>query len=186
MTFSLWLRTRRRTLVTLLGAVLGAVAAGAAIGLAGASLSGGDRTATSPPPDAQPARGDPTRLIDVNVRIVSAILHPAGTARGRSRQRARLSVHARVTNRRDRTIALGRPKLHSGLSLLEIDAHADKLAGALLRPLRPGSTADGVLRYETAGTITQRLTTMRRFALRIAGRTIRAKIKVGSPARRAQ
>lgn len=179
---------RRRA--PLLGVVVAAIAAGTAIGVAGVSLTRDDGASTTGGPGAAPsgssqrsgARVAPT-FTDVSVRMVSAILHPAETARGRRRQRARLSVHAVVMNGRDSAVVLGRPQLLSGRTKLGVDMHADAPAGALLRRLPAGATADGVLRFETAGPVTRQLTSERRVALRIAGRTVRATVKLGTPAK---
>ncbi|MGH2840034.1 MAG: hypothetical protein ACRDKY_04325 [Solirubrobacteraceae bacterium] len=176
MRVSTWLRMRRRMLATTFCAVVAAIAVGAVIGFAGASLLSDDGASTTDADDDE----------EVTVRIVSAILHPAGTARGRSRQRARLSVHARVTNGGARAVRFPPPRLETGTTLLAVDAHAGAAAGALLRPVPARSTADGVLRYEAAGAVTRRLTSGRRAVLRIAGRSIRLQLTLGSPARRAR
>ncbi|MDX6691907.1 MAG: hypothetical protein QOG15_3364 [Solirubrobacteraceae bacterium] len=172
MRFSMWLRTRRRVLVKVVVAVVGSLLAGAAIGLAFAALTGDDGPSTKVAGAA------------VRVQIVSAIMHPAGTAKGRARQRARLSVHARVINTTSSETTFERPRLQSGAALLGIDRNAVQPAGALLRPIAPGSTADGVLRYETAGDLTRRLASRRRATLRIAGRTMAITVIIGSPASR--
>ena len=139
-------------------------------------------TATTPAdkrPASTPARKPAT---DVRVRIVSAILHPASTASGKRRSRARLSVHVRVTNRGSRRISPARPLLISGDARVKTDRNQDT-AETHLGALDPGDTGDVTLRFEIAGVVTQRVQQELRARLTIAGRTTSATVKVGNPVR---
>lgn len=178
---------RHRIRLKPLAPIAAALVVGAAIGFGGASLAGNDNpllreehadtsTQGSQPGGAPALPGSS----GVNVQIVSAILHPAGTARGRRRKRARLNVHMRLTNNSASTFTLGRVRLQLGSTLLDIDPLARKVAAPLLRPLPASATADGVLRYETGGADTQRLISKQLAALRVAGRIVLTKVTVGT------
>lgn len=178
---------RRRVRLKPLVPVAAALVVGAAIGFGGASLVGDDNPllrkehADTSTQGSQPG-GAPAvpETSGVKVQIVSAILHPAGTARGRRRKRARLNVHMRLTNNSASTFTLGRVRLQLGSTLLDIDPHARKVAAPLLRLLPASATAEGVLRYETGGAGTQRLISKRVAALRVAGRIVLTKVTVGT------
>jgi len=177
--------------------------AGLAIGTGLAKLSGDDASSTTPP-DNSPGVSSPatnttapsttvettpadkkmstssTPANTVQVRVVSAILHPATSASGKRRRRARLSVHVRVTNRGSRSITLARPVLVSGDARLKSDAKQDA-ADTNLAAIDPGETSDVTLRFEIAGAVTQRVQEELRARLTIADRNVAATVKVGSP-----
>jgi len=137
-------------------------------------------TATTPAdkrPASTPARKPAT---DVRVRIVSAILHPATLASGKRRNRARLSVHVRVTNRGGRRISPARPLLVSGDARVRTDPNQDT-AETYLGALYPGDTTDVTLRFEIAGAVTRRVQQELHARLIIAGRKTAATVKVGHP-----
>ena len=115
------------------------------------------------------------------VAILSAVLHPAAGLSGQARQRARLSVGVNVTNRSDRTITLRRPELVAGATV-RVDPNAAAAAAGLLRPIAARSSARGVLRFETAGAVTERLTSTQRATLRIGNRTVALRIRIGNRA----
>lgn len=117
---------------------------------------------------------------DVRVRIVSAVLHPAATRSGRRQQRARLSVHVRLTNRGSRRIVPPRPVLASGGVRVKTDAAADA-AGTTLRTIAPGATREARLRFEIYGAVTKRVRQRRRARLIIAGRNVTASVLRGRP-----
>ena len=115
------------------------------------------------------------------VAILSAVLHPAAGLSGQARRRARLSVGVNVTNRSDRSITLRRPELLAGATV-RVDPNAAAAAAGLLRPIAARSSARGVLRFETAGAVTERLTSTQRATLRIGGRTVALRIRIGNRA----
>lgn len=117
---------------------------------------------------------------NVRVQVVSAVLHPAGTPRNRRRQRARLSVHVRVTNGGKAPIADVNPMLISP-ARIRPDPAARDAAGSLLKPVAPGESAKGRLRLETAGAVTKQLASTRRARLRIARQTVEVRLKLGRP-----
>lgn len=185
-----------KLVAVLLIAGLGGLAIGTALGVGGneepVSVSGEPPAAPAPrEPEATsttPA-DDETRTTttapekpanDVQVRVISAILHPASSPSGRSRKRARVSVHVRVTNRGSRRFAPKRSVLVSAGKRLSTDPAQDT-AETQLGSLAPGETADVTLRFETAGEVTQRLRDDLRARLLIAGKTLSATVKVGSP-----
>jgi hypothetical protein len=110
------------------------------------------------------------------------VLHRESAPSARRRRRAVLAVHVRVVNRGKRTIANLAPALDAG-ARGRAGPSAKDSTGSLLRPVRPGSTADGTLRFKTAGALTDRLTSRRRAQLRIAGKTVTLNVLIGSPAR---
>lgn len=150
----------------------------------GADTTTRAQTATQTQATATRARTMPGPSSDApRVRVVSAVLLSATTRRSRARRRARLSVRVRVTNRDRRRLVRPAPTLLSGGARVRVDPHAAEAGGALLRPLVPGVTAAGELRFETAGEVTQRLSDERRARLRIAGRTVTLRVRIGGPAK---
>lgn len=135
--------------------------------------------ATTTPATVSRARGG------VRIHMFSAILHPAGTPVGKRRKRARISVHLRVTN--DRSTAL-RALSASLVVETEVVPGAAEKGSALSfdRPLAPGDRADGRMRFETIGPVTERVSDDGRAAFRFAGVTISVPVLIGRPlARRA-
>jgi hypothetical protein len=118
----------------------------------------------------------------VRVHVVSTVLHRGLTQLSRRRNRARLAVHVRVTNHGKRTIAHAEPLLVAGRRV-RADPSAREATGPLLRPVRPESTVDGTLRFETTGAVTARLVSTSRARLRIVGQTVRLKVQIGRPVR---
>ncbi|MDX6689298.1 MAG: hypothetical protein QOG15_755 [Solirubrobacteraceae bacterium] len=161
----------KQRLATLLK-VLGAFGGAALVGFGGTyALSGGAAERDSP------ASG-PSAEKTVRVQVISAVLQRAHTARGRSRDRARLSVHVRVTNHGTSHLRDVNPALIS-VELVRPDPRARDTTGSLLRPIAPGETAGGRLRFETAGAVTRQLTSTLRARLRIAGRTFATGVEIG-------
>ncbi len=117
------------------------------------------------------------------VRVVSAILHPAATPSGRRRNAARLSVHVRVADRGPRPSPSRLAALLSGGQILLVDTTQVEAAGSLLIPDGSGAVGDGVLRFEPRSQFTERLWAERRARLRIAGQTVPLKLKIGRPVR---
>jgi hypothetical protein len=139
-------------------------------------------TATAPEADTTPQSATPADIPQganvPRVRIVSAVLFPAATASGRARQRARISVRVRVTNRDSKTLTPPNSLLLTGSDRISVDTRADEAAGALLKPIAPSKTANGELRFEIAGTVTQRLTDKPRARLAIVNRIVALKITI--------
>lgn len=170
--------------------IAAAVGLGAGRGIAevaGGSASAGlpadlatDTAAQPQPPadDDAPRDAEPA----VGVEVTFAGLRPAATAAGRARDRARLRVGLRVRNRSDRSVTIDPPRIQVGEDTVRADLNAaDDLAGNVLEPLSPGSSAKGELRFETAGETTLELMEGRSTTLSIAGRKIEVRYKVGPP-----
>jgi len=121
----------------------------------------------------------PERTDGVRIQVLSADLLRAATPSGRRRNRARLTVHVRITNQGARVITNIDPVLIAR-ARVRPDPRTRNTTGSLLRPVPPGFTAGGTLRFETGGASTARLATTLRAQLRIAGATtsFRAKIMV--------
>lgn len=117
----------------------------------------------------------------VDVRVISAILHPSASSAGRSRHAARVSVHVRMKNRSSRRVTLPAPLLLSGGAALAYDTAQFRLS-----PLRPGATVDAILRFEARSAFTQRLVTEDDAQLHIAGRSLPLRPKIGAPVRKSR
>ena len=126
-------------------------------------------TSTRPPREASAAGA-------VEVRVISAILHPSASSTGRRRHAARVSVHVRIDNRGSRRVTLPDPMLLTGGAGLSYDRRQFTLG-----PLQPGAAVDARLRFEPRSAFTQRLVSDRDAQLRIAGRTIPLTLEIGTP-----
>lgn len=124
-----------------------------------------------------PRRGPVTGL---RIRVVSAILHPAGTASGQARNRARVSVHVRVVNSSGQRVVLSRPTLVSGPDRVRTDRRQDTSATSL-RALAPGATGDATFRFELSGPTTLRVRNQLRIRVIVGGRNVGAPVTVGRP-----
>ena len=136
-----------------------------------ATQAAGPVTTTSTTTRAEPRKR-------VELKIVSAVLHPAGTPAGRRRERARIGVRIQIENAGERPIAPERPKLLAAGVAVRADPH---VPGALLPPLGTGESADVSLRFEVEGRVTRRLRSAGRARLRAAGRTVPMTVAIGAP-----
>ena len=160
----------------LFGLALLAAAAAGGIGTGAASLTRESTTATAP------AAGAPDPATSVDIEVVAAVLHPAASASGKLRKRARQSVELRVTNRATSAVTLERPSLQSDGRTARADLNARDEARGLLGPIAGGASIRGVLRFETAGALSDSLKDAKRATLRYAGRELSLRVKVGGPA----
>jgi len=179
------LRLLLRGLAKLIAVIALAGAAGVGLGIGLSELTGDSQrdTSTGATHTATNKRQPSTSV--VRVQVVSVVLHRESAPSARRRRRAVLAVHVRVVNRGKRTIANLAPVLVAGVRG-RAEPSAKDSTGSLLRALRPGSTADGTLRFKTAGALTDRLTSTRRAQLRTTGKTITLTVLIGSPARSAK
>ena len=129
---------------------------------------------TQPEPPAGPSDR-------IDVRVVSAILHPSNSTAGRRRHAARVSVHVRIDNRGPRRLRLPAPRLLSGGEALAYDARQYRLGA-----LEPGGTVDAILRFEPRSAFTQRLVTEGDAQLWIAGRSLPLALKIGGAVRKSR
>lgn len=191
----LWLRGFGK----LAAVVLLAGAVGIGLGVAIAALTGDDAdapravtdapaitasVATTPATTPSTASGRPASrpapLRQIRASVGAAVLHPAAAAAGQRRRRARLGVSVRVENRGSERVVLERPSLLAANQRIPTNAAADAPT-TNVGPIAPGRTANAVLQFETAGAVTEQLTTQRRARLHIAGRSVALTIVVGSP-----
>lgn len=194
-----WLRGALKLAPFVIVAVIG----GAGLGVGAAALTSGtdisQSSATSPArvtttstestrakPVVTTAKARTTRRPSMRVVIVATVLHPAASPAAQARQRARLSVEMRVTNRHTSAITLARPQIEVDGRRIGADRNAEEVSGGLLREFAPGASRRGVLRFETSGSTSAVLSSTRRTTLRIAGRTIALQIAVGKAARPAR
>lgn len=138
----------------------------------------GATIAVALPASPRPSRERPGAAA-VDVRVVSAILHPSASSAGRRRHAARLSVHVLVHNRGGPRVALPDPTVLSGGAALTYDRRQFELDS-----LRPGEIVDATLRFEPRSAFTQRLVAERDAQLQIAGKTIALPLKIGAPVRK--
>jgi hypothetical protein len=136
---------------------------------------------TSTTSSASAAPGRP----QVGLTVSSAVLHPAATPSGILRRRARLGVHIKVQNRGAETVVLPRPSLLAARQRIPTNPRADR-PGTALGPLDAGMTADVTLQFETAGAVTDQLTTQKTAHILVAGRTWPITVEVGRPAQPAE
>lgn len=121
----------------------------------------------------------PTLASTPRVEVLSALLCAAAAASEQATRQARVTVRVRVTNRDSRTLAAQAPRLLVGAARIGSDPDAKDAAGGLLKALAPAASATGTLRFQTSGSVTQRLTGQRRGRLGIAGRTVAVPIEIG-------
>lgn len=178
--------------------VIAAALAGAGIGIGLAELSGNDgaetpllpvttaQTSTSGPetttgttPTATTSTSTTAAVYRVpRVQILSAQLGPISESTGR----ALVAVRARVTNRGNRDLTIRTPALLSGDDEVELGSGARDAAGALLRPIAPGQSATGTLRFNAPSAVAQRLTATPSARLRVANRTVAVELTTQEPA----
>ena len=194
----MWLRG----LLKLAVVILAAGAAGTVLGIAISKLTGDDgppSVATPPQTDAAtptqtadattsapapasttPPSSDQGPLEQIRVTVGPAVLHPARTPSGRARKRARLAVRVTVANRGTTRVVLTRPSLLAARQRIPTNAAADAPA-TRLGPIAAGQTVKVTLKFETAGAVTQQLTTQKRARVLIAGRSSPVTVTVRTP-----
>ena len=133
-------------------------------------------TATTPAAPPQPAGA----LAQVRIRVLGAILRPAGTPDGQQRRRARLTMRIQAVNEADEAVTIGRPVVAVGTVRIGTDTAAET-ADAQLGPLAAGETKAATMRFELAGDATDKITIDRRARLNIAGRSMAFRLTVGAP-----
>ena len=132
--------------------------------------------ATTPPTTTAPSG----RLDRVGVRILGAILHPAGTPDGVRRRRSRLTMRVRAINRAGTPLTIPTPVLAVGSVRIRTDPAAET-AATRFGELAVAETKAVTLRFELRGDATDKITIDRRARLYIAGRWQAFRLKVGSP-----
>lgn len=130
--------------------------------------------ATTKGAEATPATSPPRALKPVRVAVVAAVLHPAATPSGQRRRRGRLGVHIKVSNAGSERVVATRPSLLAARQRIP--------SGRRLAAISAGRTLDATVRFETKGTVTEQLRTLKRARIVVAGRSWPIAVKVGSPA----
>jgi hypothetical protein len=180
----------------LLGIVLlvGAVGMGVGRILSSVTGDGGHDPVTGAPVPASPATGAssgqapapsaPRQIASraangVRVHVFSAALHPAATASGIRRKRARISMRVRVTNNS------AAPLTPTDVVLLSPRGTVRGTPGHSLRSLlKRGHRRDSKIRFETAGDVTDGIVSARETEVRIAGVKLAVTVVVGNPVTR--
>jgi hypothetical protein len=155
-----------RGLAKLAAVLVVGVALGAGLGFGMSIMTGGGAASDPVATQVKPIAADPA------AKVLSAELERARSADGIARKRARLSVRVQLENPTGESLTVSRPQLVLPLGRTKADPNADSFAGELLRPIAPQSSATGVLRFETAGAVTQRLVDDQRGTIEIAGQTV--------------
>ncbi|HEX4364854.1 MAG TPA: hypothetical protein VHZ75_09925 [Solirubrobacteraceae bacterium] len=159
--------------------VAAAIVAGVVAGYALATLSNDskehvDTTAVQTVPADTAAGPD-------GAQVVKAVLMPATTASGKARRRARAEIVVNLRNLSGVTrVPTAPPVLIVHSRRLHIDPAASADAGNLLKPVPALTRVTGTLRFETAGSDTDRLTAERRARLAIAGQTLPVRLTISS------
>jgi len=122
-------------------------------------------TITTTPRPAAAGAGD-----DIEVTVGAALLRLAATPSGKARNRARLGVSVTVRNRTSRRVVLPRPSLLAARQRVPTNPAADE-GGSRLGPIAAGQTQRATLQFETAGAVTEQLTTQRKARVLIGGRS---------------
>ena len=144
-------------------------------------------TVTAPPPAGTVPAAPPAtttvpggRLDRVGVRILGAILHPAGTPDGVRRRRSRLTMRVRAINRAGTPLTIPTPVLAVGSVRIRTDPAAETPA-TRFGELAVAETRAVTLRFELQGEATEKITIDRRARLYVAGRWQAFRLKVGPP-----
>ncbi|MBA3746626.1 MAG: hypothetical protein H0W96_03925 [Solirubrobacterales bacterium] len=177
-----------RSLLELLALVAVAGGTGVLIGMALAQLSDDEpttpvatTTSTPTPTPTTPARRPPAPA-QVQLRVLGAILRPAGTPSGRRRQRARLIMRVRAQNSGENSVTLDDPILRVGSVRIRLDRAANP-PETQLGTIAAGDTKSVTLRYELSGDATPKVTRDRRARLDIGGQSLSLRVRVGAPVR---
>jgi len=148
--------------------------------LTGVATSVAPNPAPPPPPPAAATTTAAGPLGQVNVRVLGAILHPAATADGKRRRRARLTMRVRAVNESGGAVTIAAPVLAVGSVRIRTDAAAET-AATRLGELAAGETKAVTLRFELQGEATEKVTIDRRARVVIAGRALAFRLRIGSP-----
>lgn len=153
------------------------LAAGGGIGLGLAELTGAEEPIPSVS-DVGTATPSPTATPGPEIEVLASDLLEAQTASGRARQRARVSVRVRLVNTTDDELTVERPELVVSSGRTPADPAADLFTGTLLDPVAPGDRATGLLRFETAGAVTEQIAEEGQARLEIAGESVLVRFTV--------
>ena len=121
-------------------------------------------------------------LGQVEVRVLGAILRPAGTPDGQQRRRARLTMRVQAVNKGNEAVAVGRPVLAVGKVRIRTDTAA-QTADPQLGEVGAGTTKAATLRFELAGDATEKITIDRRARINLAGQSLPFRVRIGAPVR---
>jgi len=136
-------------------------------------------TTATTPPRTTPTRPSSAR---VRLRVLGAILRPAGTASGRRSQRARLIMRVRAQNSGQDGATLGAPVLRVGSVRVKLDPVANSPQARFVE-LGAGEARSFTLRYELGGAATPKVTRDRRARLSIGTRSVPLRVRIGEPLR---
>lgn len=130
-------------------------------------------TATTAAPGSGPLAG-------VEVRVLGAVLRPAGTPSGMRRRRSRITMRVRAENRGAEAIRIELPVLRVGSRRIRPDSNV-LTAESQFGSVAPRAAKAVTLRFELVGDATDKATRDRRARLEIAGRSQPLRITIGAP-----
>jgi len=139
-------------------------------------------TTTAPTSTSTSTTGAPSSgpLANVEVRVLGAVLRPAGTPSGVQRRRSRITMRVRAENRGAQAVEIDLPVLHVGSVRIRPDSNvltpADRFGSVAARAAKAVT-----LRFELVGDATDKATRDRRARVEIAGRSQPLRIKIGPP-----
>jgi hypothetical protein len=134
-------------------------------------------TPTSTATTAAPGSGP---LADVEVRVLGAILRPAGTPSGRQRRRSRITMRVRAENRGAQAVRIELPILRVGSHRIHPDSNV-LTPESQFGSVAPRAAKAVTLRFELVGDATEKATRDRRVRIEIAGRSRPLRIQIGAP-----
>jgi hypothetical protein len=112
------------------------------------------------------------------VQVLSAQLGPTSQVTGR----ALIAIRASLTNRGNKPLTIKTPVLVSGADEAPLGDAARNAAGPLLKPIAPGASASGTLRFTVTSVVAQRLAASPAARLRLGNRTVIVKLTPSPPA----
>lgn len=151
------------------------------IGLASTNTTRGSQTGSATRTSTTAASGaddNEDALKKVRVSVRSAVLNTASTPSGMRRNRARLSVRVKIQNRSRERVTLARPTLLAAGERLKTDPGADS-PDTRVEELDASRSATVTLIFETAGDVTEELTTQKTARIVVAGRSRSVSIELG-------
>ena len=125
---------------------------------------------------APPTRISSSRSVSHSARRCCILPGPRPAAAATARARRAVTVVNRGTER----VVLPRPSLLAARQHVPTNAAADGPA-TRLEPIGPDQTVNVTLQFETAGAVTEQLTTQKRAQVLVAGGSSPVSITVGTP-----
>jgi len=137
-------------------------------------------TTTTPASTSTTAAPDAGPFANVEVRVLGAVLRPAGTPSGQRRRRSRLTMRVRAENRGGRAVGVELPVLRVGSVRIRPDSNT-LTAESQFGQVAAGGAKAVTLRFELVGDATVKAIRDRRARIEMAGRSQPLRITIGDP-----